>query len=345
MLINNYIVRRILFIPITFIGITFILFSIINILPKETLASAYAPEGKELTKKEINEILVKYKLNKPIFERYTEWLKNTLRGELGYSQTAKMPVIKAIKTYLPATVELTVFAIIPIFFIGNILGIIAAIRKNTFADKIIRFFAVAFYSMPSFVIGILLLLILYGILGIFEPSRYSINTEMLLSTGQFTQYTNFMLIDSILNMNITVFIDSLKHIFMPALTIFLGTSALFIKITRTSMLEELNKDYVRTLKAKGLDKNYIIRKHVSKNILIPQITVAGLQLIRLLSGVVITETIFDWPGIGSWGVIAAKQLDIASIMGFAVVVSILFLVGNFIIDILYAIVDPRIRYE
>ncbi|MBP7796134.1 MAG: ABC transporter permease [Elusimicrobiales bacterium] len=342
---KKFITRRLFLIPLTFIGITLILFAIINILPPETLATSYATSDKELTKTEINEIVKKYGLDKPVIERYFKWLANTFKGDMGYSQVAKLPTTKAIINFLPATIELTLFSVIPIFFIGNILGLISAVRKDSITDKIIRFFASLFYSMPSFVIGIFLLLIFYGVLGIFEPQRYSIDTDMLILNGSFVKYTNFMIIDSVLNLNLTVFMDTLKHLFLPATAIFLGTSASFIKITRTSTLEELNKDYVRTLRAKGLEEKYIINKHIRKNILIPQLTIGGLQLIRLLSGVVIIETIFDWPGIGSWGVKCAGQLDISGVMGFAIVVSVLFLIGNLLIDILYAVVDPRIRYD
>lgn len=342
---RKFITRRIILMPITFIGITFILFFIINLLPATTLAISYSTSDKELTSKEIDEIIQKYSLDKPIYLRYIKWFNRLLKGELGYSQSAKMNVSTAIKTYLPATIELAIFAIIPIFLLGSKLGIKAAINQNSIIDKSIRFFSTFFYSMPGFIIGIMILLIFYGVFGILEPQRYSNNTNILILSGKFTRYTNFMLIDSMLNLNFSVFIDCIKHLFMPALSIFLGTCAVFIKITRTSMLEELNKDYVKALRAKGIDEKRIINFHVRKNILIPQITIGGLQMIRLLSGVVITETIFDWPGIGSFGVKAATQLDIAGTMGFAIVISTLFIVGNFIIDILYSIVDPRIRYE
>ncbi len=342
---KKFIFRKIISLPLTFLGITIILFSLINILPPQTLATSYASTEKELSDEEVHQIIKKYELDAPVIKRYIKWLKNVLKGELGYSYTAHMKSIDAIKTYLPATIELTIFTIIPIFIFGNILGLNAARRKNKKQDRIITSISSFFYSLPSFVIGIFVLFLFYGIIGIFEPGRYSIQTDVLISSGRFTKYTNFMIIDSILNLNFNVLIDTLKHIFLPAFSIFLGTSALFIKITRNSAIEEMNKDYVRTLKAKGLDEEYIIKKHIRKNIMIPQLTVGGLQLIRLLGGVVITETIFDWPGIGMWGVKSALGLDISGVMSFAIVVSILFLIGNLIIDILYYLVDPRIRYE
>lgn len=342
---RRYLLKKILFIPLTFLGITFIIFSAINMLPPSILATAYANTDKELTSEEIAQIIKKYDLDKGLIRRYSLWLSKTLSGDLGYSYAAKMSVKDAIAVFLPATFELALFAVIPIFLIGNLLGLYSAVRKDSVFDKVVQQITTFFYSLPSFVIGIVILYIFYGIVGIFKPQRYSLDTEILISTGQFIRYTGFMIIDSLLNLNPSVLLDSLLHLMGPALSIFLGTSAVFIKITRTSTLEELKKDYVRTLRAKGLREDYIIDKHIRKNILIPQITIGGLQLIRLLSGVVITETIFDWPGIGSWGVKSACQLDIAGLMGFSMVVSILFLLGNLIIDILYVVVDPRIRYE
>jgi|YNPMSStandDraft_1061717.scaffolds.fasta_scaffold01854_3 peptide/nickel transport system permease protein len=342
---KRFLIRKIIFLPLTFIGITAILFFIINTLPPQTLASAYSNSEKELTSEELNTIIEKYDLKGNIIKRYLKWLSKIIKGDLGYSQTSKMSVSDSIKKYLPATIELALFSIIPIFLIGNYLGLKAAREKDTLFDKIISFTSSFLYSIPSFIIGIILLFLFYGILGIFTPARYSIETEILISSGFFKQYTGFMIIDSILNLNFRVLFDSIKHLILPSFSIFLGTSATFIKITRNSTIEEMGKDYVRTLRAKGLDEDYIFKKHIRRNILIPQITVGGLQMIRLLSGVVITEAIFDWPGIGSFGVKAARQLDISGVMGFVIVVSALFIIGNLIIDLLYAYFDPRIKYE
>lgn len=342
---KRYLIKRLILIPVIFLGITFIIFSSINILPSHILATAYVHGEKELTKEEIDKIIQMYNLNDGLLKRYLSWFKKTLKGDFGYSFSAKMDVITAIRTFLPATIELAFFSMILIFFIGNYLGLKSAFKKNELFDKIVKSLTTFFYSMPSFVIGIVILYIFYGVLGVFKPQRYSTETEIIISTGQFIKYSGFMLLDSLINVNFGVLFDSVLHLIAPSMSIFFATSAVFIKITRTSALEEFNKDYVRTLKAKGMSDSYIITNHIRKNILIPQITIGGLQLIRLLGGVVITETIFDWPGVGSWGVKAALQLDINGLMGFSLVVSTLFLFGNLIIDILYAFVDPRVRYE
>jgi len=331
--------------PLVIIGITFLLFSLTNLLPPEMRASLYAQSQKEMTPETLKEIIRLHKLDAPLIIQYSEWLKNILKGEFGYSQSANMEVTKAIKAYLPATLELTLLSIIPIFFLGTWLGVLSAVKKNSFIDHLTRAGAISSYSLPTFVFGLLLLMIFYGGFGIFSPGRYSIYSDAIIHSGNFRQFTGLLTIDALLNGNFRVFLDVLSHIFLPASVLCLGSVALLIRITRTSMLEELNKDYVRVARAKGLKENYIINFHVKRNALIPVITLVSLQFVRLLGGVVITETVFDYPGIGSWGVKAAQQLDLAGVMGFALMTAILFVLGNTIADILYALVDPRIRYE
>ncbi len=152
-----------------------------------------------------------------------------------------------------------------------------------------------------------------------------------------------MLIDSLLNGDVRIFLDVLRHLFLPALTLCIGSFALMVRVMRSSMLEELGKDYVRTARAKGLPERAVVYRHAGKNAVIPVITLAGIQFIRLLGGTVIVETIFDYPGIGRFGVTAAQQLDIAGIMGFSLMVAVLFVLGNLVSDVLYTAADPRIK--
>ena len=170
-------------------------------------------------------------------------------------------------------------------------------------------------------------------------------TDIIIHGGAFKTYTGFLLLDSLLNGNLRVFWDVLSHLVLPAVTLCIGSFALMVRVMRSSMLEELNKDYVRTARAKGLSDWQVVYKHAGKNAVIPVITLASIQFIRLLGGTVIVETIFDYPGIGRFGVIAAQQLDIAGILGFSLMVAVLFVLGNLLSDILYTAVDPRIRLE
>ena len=208
-----------------------------------------------------------------------------------------------------------------------------------------RFVSVGGFSLPIFVLGLILLMVFYGQLHWFAPGGYSIQTDIIIHGGSFKTYTGFLLIDSLLNGQWRVFGDVLNHLVLPALTLCIGSFALMVRVMRSSMLEELGKDYVRTARAKGLPEYQVIYKHAGKNAIIPVITLAGIQFIRLLGGTVIVETIFNYPGIGRFGVLAAQQLDIAGILGFSLLVAVLFVFGNLLCDILYTMVDPRIRLE
>ena len=188
-------------------------------------------------------------------------------------------------------------------------------------------------------------MVFYGKLGWFSTGWYSFHTDMVIHGGSFKTYTGLLLLDAVLNGDWRVFGDVLSHLVLPSVTLCIGSFALMVRVMRSSMLEELNKDYVRTARAKGLPETAVVYKHAGKNAIIPVITLASIQFIRLLGGTVIVETIFDYPGIGRFGVLAAQQLDIAGILGFSLMVAVLFVIGNLLSDILYTAVDPRIRLD
>ncbi|MDD5208997.1 MAG: ABC transporter permease [Elusimicrobiales bacterium] len=341
---RKFLLKRALMLPLVALGVTFLLFSLTGLLPPEMRASIYLQDQRELTPELMRELIKEHKLDAPLVVRYGSWLGNLLKGDLGYSETARMKVTDAIKTYLSATLELTIFAIIPIFFIGTRLGTISAVKKDKWPDQLTRLLAITGYSLPTFVFGLLALMFFYGWLGVLGPGRYSFETDMLIHSDAFKSYTGLLTVDSLLNFKPAVFWDAVKHLILPASVLCFGSVAMLIRITRTSMLEELNKDYVRTARAKGLKESYVIANHVRRNAMIPVITLVSLQFVRLLGGVVITETVFDFPGIGRWGVKAAQQLDLAGVMGFSLMSALLFVMANTISDVLYAVMDPRIRY-
>ncbi|MFH1619592.1 MAG: ABC transporter permease, partial [bacterium] len=214
-----------------------------------------------------------------------------------------------------------------------------------FTDHFSRFVAITGYSMPTFVLGLLLLMVFNGALGWFPPGRYSLETDILIHSETFRHWTGFLLLDSILNGRLGIFLDLIRHLILPAATLCCASVALLIRITRSSMLEELGKDYIRTARAKGLDEKQVINVHARRNALLPVITLASLQFVRLLSGVIITETVFYFPGIGRWGVMAAQQLDIPGLLGFSLITAVLFVAGNAASDLFYAVADTRMRLE
>lgn len=339
----RFVGKRLALLPLVMLGVTMLLFALLQFLTPEMRASLYVKDPRQLVALEA--IIQKHHLRDPLPIQYWAWLKQVLRGDLGYSETAKMPVAEAIVAFFPATLELTFAAFFPILFIGVWLGTKSAVHKDKFVDHFSRFVAITGYSLPSFVLGLLLLMIFYGKFKMFPPGRYSLDVDLLVHGADFRHPTGFLLLDSLLNLQPAVFWDVLKHLFLPASTLVYISLALLLRITRSSMLEELGKDYVRTARAKGLPERMVINRHARANALIPVVTLSSLLFVGLLGGVVITETVFDYPGIGRWGVNAAQQLDIPGVLGSALLSSLLFVVANMAADVMYALVDPRIRVQ
>jgi ABC-type dipeptide/oligopeptide/nickel transport system permease component len=337
----KFIAKRLALMPLVLFGVTALLFCVLQFLTPEMRASLYVKDPRQLAA--LDSVIEKYGLRKPVYVQYGIWLKQVARGDLGYSETAKMPVAEAVRAFMPATFELTVISFFPILLIGVYFGTLSAVYKDRWLDQLTRVVAITGYSLPSFVLGLLLLMVFYGKFQMFPPGRYSLETDLLVHGDTFKHVTGLLTIDTLINGNFTAFLDVLKHLVLPAATLVYIDLALLLRITRSSMLEELGKDYVRTAKAKGLPGHVIVRKHALRNALIPVVTLSSLLFIGLLGGVVITETVFDFPGIGRWGVIAAQQLDIAGVLGSTLLAAGLFVAANLVSDILYAFVDPRIR--
>jgi len=359
----KFILKRLAFLPLVMFGVTFLLFFCLQFLSAEMRASLYIKDPRQLS--QLEAVIEKYHLRAPLLipvkftgrlepvpafqvawvghTQYWTWLGQVLRGDLGYSETAKMPVTEAIRAFFPATFELTLLAFIPILVIGVFFGVLSAVYRDRFVDHATRFVAITGYSLPSFVLGLVLLMVFYGRLHMFPPGRYTLATDMLVHGDAFRHFTGLLTLDCLLNGEGAAFADAVEHMVLPAATLIYISVALLLRITRSSMLEELSKDYVRTARAKGLKESVVIRKHALANALIPVVTLSSLLFIGLLGGVVITETVFDYPGIGRWGVQAAQQLDIPGVLGSTLLAAFLFVMANLVSDLLYAVVDPRIR--
>jgi peptide/nickel transport system permease protein len=266
-----------------------------------------------------------------------------LRGDFGYSRSGNATVADLIKRRFPATVELVIYSIIPVIGIGIWLGIISAVNHNKFIDQAARVFSIIGYSFPSFVLGLLLLMLLYANNGWFPPGRVSETYNLIINGVGFTNYTNFITIDSLLNGRFDIFLDALRHLVLPIITLSYIYWALFLRVMRSSMLGALNQDYITTARAKGVRNKDVINKHARPNALIPVVTMAGLTIAGLLGGVTITETIFNYPGIGSAGASAAVQLDVITVLAFVLLTGVILLFSNLIVDIAYAFLDPRVR--
>jgi len=290
-------------------------------------------------------IIEEYGLDDPWYLQYGRWIGQVFQGNLGYSRATNEPVLETIQKRFPVTLELALYALVPVIAVGISLGTAAAIHRDKFIDQFTRVLSIVGWSLPTFVLGIWLLVIFYGALGWLEPGRISTQYQIQLARGAVTDYTGFLTLDALLNGRFDIFLDALKHLILPVLTLSVVSSAQIMRVMRSSLLDSLSQDYVRTARAKGLPQSVVNRKHARRNALIPIVTLAGFTLISLINGVVITETIFNIPGLGQWAADAASQLDYASVMGFAVFTAFVVVLANLIVDILYGVVDPRIRYS
>ncbi|MBI4679393.1 MAG: ABC transporter permease [Elusimicrobia bacterium] len=336
----RFILRRLAFLPLVMFGVTVLLFAALQTLSPEARASLYVKDPRQLDA--LDEVIRQYGLDRPAHVQYGRWIGEVLKGDLGYSETAKMPVAQAIRAFFPATLELALAAFVPTVALGVGLGTLSAVRKDKALDHFTRFVAITGYSLPAFVLGLVLLMVFYGKLGWFPPGRCSDSVLLLTSSEPFRRFTGLLSLDALLNGEFAAAADLLRHLVLPAATLTYVSIALLLRVTRSSMLEELGKDYVRTARAKGLPESVVVRKHALRNALIPIVTMSSLLLAGMLGGVVITETIFDFPGMGRWAVAAAQQLDIPSVLGATLLASFLFVLANLAADLLYALVDPRI---
>ena len=349
-----YIIRRLLILPIILIGVTILIFAMLQVLGPVERSALFVREIPK-TENQVNAIITRYGLDKPFYVQYWNWLVGTvdgetgervggvLRGDLGYSRTGREPVIEVLVRRFPATLELALWSIVPVIVFGIWLGVEAALNHNRPVDQSLRVFAILGWSFPTFVFALLLLLVFYAKLDWFQPGRLSTAFSQEILRPGFTQYTRLITIDSLLNLRFDFFLDALRHLIMPVVTLSVISVALLLKVTRSAMLEEMRQDYVTTARAKGMTEKTVVNRHIRRNALIPVITVAGLTLAGLLNGVIITETVFNYPGIGSWAAEAAVSLDVLSMLGYALFTAVLIVVANLIVDILYAVLDPRVR--
>lgn len=336
-----YIVRRLLLIPLILFGLVVLVFSLTMLLDPIERASLYV--NQILPKGKIEELVKRHGLDKPVYVQFYRWLGKVVRGDLGWSRTAQRPVSRAILHFLPATVELTLWSVVPIIAVGVWLGVLSALYHNRWVDHLLRLFSIVGWSFPTFVFGLIMLMVFYAKLSWFPAGRLSDwATQEVLSPG-FTQYTHLYTIDSLLNLRFDIFADALRHLVLPVITLSYLSWALLLRVTRSSMLEALMQDYVRTARAKGLKESTVIYVHVLRNALIPVATMGGLVIVGLLNGVVITETVFNYKGIGWFFANAALRLDIVSVLGFTLFNGVLIVLGNLAVDISYAFLDPRVR--
>jgi peptide/nickel transport system permease protein len=337
-----YILRRLLLLPIVVFVSTLLIFLLVSLLPAGVRVYLYVRENP--IRKPLAELIHAYGLDQPIWVQYWNWIQGLVHGNLGWSQSANMSVAEALGNYLPATLELTLVAVIPLVFGGIWLGTKSAVYHNRWPDHLTRIMAITGWSLPTFVAGLILLMIFYGYLGWLQPGRLDSSIMLIVSNPEkFTRFTGMNTVDGLLNANWSVFWDALKHLILPAITLAYVSWALIVRIMRSSMLNVLREDYTTVARAKGLTERVVINKHARRNALIPVLTVSALAVGLLLGGVVITETVFNYFGIGWWFVRSAINLDIPAVLGFTIFNSVLWVLTSLMVDVLYSYIDPRVR--
>jgi ABC-type dipeptide/oligopeptide/nickel transport system permease component len=350
----TYIIRRLLLVPLLLFGVTILIFGMLQFISPIERTALYVRDIPK-NDKAIEGVIRKYGFDQPIYVQYWRWLVGTidpgsgnrnggiLFGDFGYSRTSSEPVAKLISDRFPNTLDLTIWAVGPVILVGIWMGVQAAVHHNGLIDQAARMFSIIGTSFPSFVVGLLLLMLFYATLQWMEPGRLSNEFSREVTSSSFQQYTSLLTFDALLNGRFDIFWDALKHMMMPILTLSYISWATFLRVTRGSMLETLRQEYVTTARAKGLPERDVIYKHAQPNAMLPVVTLAGFSIVNLLGGVVITETVFNYPGIGAAAARAAVNLDVVTTLGFALFNGFILIVSNLAVDVLYAFVDPRVR--
>lgn len=332
----KYIIKRILMLIPVLLGVSIIVFLIMRVFSPDPAPIVL---GQHATQETINIWRQANGLSDPIYMQYWHFLTGALTGDFGTSYYTKAPVLDEIMARFPATIELAVVAIIIAAVFGILIGVISAVKKNSIFDNAGMFVALIGVSMPIFWLGILLIILFSGTLH-WLPSSGRIDPLL-----QPVSVTGFYLIDSLIAGDMEAFGDAFQHLVLPAVALAMYSMAIIARMTRSSMLETLQQDYIRTARAKGISEGKVIRKHAFRNGLIPIVTVIGLQLGSLLGGAVLTETVFSWPGIGAYTVACILKSDFPVVQGVVLLIATVFVLVNLVVDIVYAFLDPRIKYS
>lgn len=331
-----YIIRRILIMIPTLLGVSVIVFFMLHITPGDP---AELLLGERATEEALNEIREHLGLNEPLHVQYGMFLKRLSKGDLGETIWTRQKVWEEVKQRFPATIELSLVALCFSCFFGIIFGIISATKQYSIFDYLSMIGALAGVSMPIFWLGLVFMLLFSLNLGWLPISgRLSVDIDLEV-------ITNFYILDAVLTRNWPAFKDALWHIIMPAVTLSTIPMAITARMTRSAMLDVLRQDYIKTAKAKGLSKFIVVFKHALRNAMIPVITTIGLQFGVMLGGAILTESIFSWPGVGKWMFDAVVKRDYMVIQGGTLFIATLFIIINLSVDVLYAVINPRISVK
>ncbi|MDK2896572.1 MAG: peptide/nickel transport system permease protein [Candidatus Atribacteria bacterium] len=332
---SRYLIRRLGYSIFVLIGLSILVFMIARLVPGDPARAALGPRASE---EAVEQLRSRLHLDQPIYVQYFYWLKSLFQGDLGESLFTRRPVIEDIKEFLPATLELAIFAGILMAFFGILFGVISARYSNTWVDNLIRVFAYLGIATPAFVVAIILLLI------------FGMYFEVFPTIGRLSAWidappkiTGLLTIDSLLTGNFAAFFDALKHLLLPAISLSLGGLFQEARITRSSMIENSKKDYTYSMRAYGVPERVVISKYLFKPSIIPTISILGLDFASLMGNAFLVELLFNWPGLSRYGINVMLRKDVEAIVAVIMVLGVVFTVVNIIVDIIVAYLDPRIR--
>ncbi len=332
----TFLARRLVFLVVVVVGVSLLTFVISHLVPADPV---HLLLGHTATQQQIDQLRHDLGLDQPVPVQYLIYMGHLLHGNFGQSTFSHRAIIDDFGDYFPATVELTIYALALCILFGLPLGILSALLKDRWLDHLTRILSIAGVALPLFWLGLVLQVLFYGRLHLL-PAEQRLDINLLPPRRITGMYT----LDSLLTGNWQTLGNSLQHIILPAATLAFASLATMTRVTRTSMLEALGQDFIRTARAKGLRQRLVIYRHALRNALIPTVTLMGLQVGNLLGGAFLVEIVFSWPGIGFYSVQAIRAFDYSAIMGVTIIVAIAYTLINLLVDLLYGLLDPRISY-
>ncbi len=336
--LGGFVFRRLIFLGVLMLGATVLTFVVAHLVPGDPIAVNLGQSA--MSDPEIVQAYrEKYGLDRPLLEQYLAYVGNLMRGDLGRSIRSGRPVRQELGRFWPASFELATLATIIAVTAGLLFGTVSARWRGRWPDTVVRAVSVIGVSVPNFWLALVALYLLYFRFALF-PGPGRIDAHLTLPDG-----TGFLLVDALLVRDWTLWLNAAHHLLLPALVLGAFTTGVVTRTTRSSLLEVLAQDFVRTARAKGLAERHVLTRHALANALIPTVTIIGLSYGNLLGGTVLVETIFAWPGVGRYAYQATTTLDFPAIMGVALMLTFVYVLVNFTVDVLYAFLDPRIRYQ
>ena len=336
----QFILRRLGLVIPTIIGITLLTFAFVHLIPGDPIMIMAGERG--ISPERHAALMHQFGLDQPIWEQYFTYIQGVLHGDLGISLSSRTPVWNEFIPRFQATLELGICAMVFAVIVGIPVGVLAAVKRGSVFDHTAVSISLAGYSMPIFWWGIMLIMFVSVKLNLL-PVAGRISDVVFLDESK--PLTGFMLIDTLLWGEPGDFKDAVQHIILPAIVLGTIPLAVIVRMTRSAMLEVLGEDYIRTARAKGLTPVRVILVHALRNAMLPVVTIIGLQVGSLLAGAILTETIFSWPGLGRWLIEALQRRDYPVVQGGVLLIAILIIMVNFIVDILYGVINPRIRHQ